>query len=126
MGKEIFKQLRKELLSIGIIFIASLIAFKIIFFREGFFVVLRTVLAIFWLFVLPGFFAMLYWIEELRFFERLVIGIALGTSVIGIASYYLGLSGLHVRYHAFLLPLIMAAIGLVIAFGRKRTQKAGN
>ena len=120
-----FEQLRKELLAIGIIFAASAIAFKAIFFPESFFAVLRTVLAVFWLFVLPGFSIMLYWHEELKFFERLVIGIAVGTSIIGLASYYLGLMGLHIKYHAILLPSAMIAIGLIMAFNKK-SQAAEN
>lgn len=119
MKKEAFEQLKKELLTTGVIFAASLIAFKIIFFRESFFVVFRAVIAMFWLLVLPGFFIMLYWMEELKFFERLIIGIAAGTSIIGLASYYFGLMGLNVKYHTILLPSIMIAAGLIMAFNKK-------
>lgn len=114
MKKETFDLLKKELLVIGIIFVFTFIAFKILFMPENFFVVLRTVFAIFWLFVLPGYFVMLYWKEELKFFERLIIGIAMGTAVIGLTSYYIGLLGLHIRYHTVVLPigLILIALGL--------------
>jgi hypothetical protein len=126
LKKEAFEQLKKELLIIGMVFAASLTAFKIIFFRESFFVVLRAVFAVFWLLILPGFFIMLYWHEELKFFERLIIGIAAGTSIIGLASYYFGLMGLNIRYHTILLPSIMIAAGLVMTLNKKYSQHAEN
>lgn len=120
MKKEIFEQLKKELLIIGAISIASLISFKLIFFKESFFAVLRAVAAVFWLLVLPGFFIMLYWHDELKLFERLIIGIAAGTSIIGLASYYFGLMGLHIKYHTILLPSAMIAIGIIMALNKKK------
>ena len=126
MKKEAFEQLKKELLIIVLIFIAALIAFKVIFLPESFLVVFRTVLAIFWLLVLPGFFIMFYWREELKFFERLIIGIAVGTSIIGLASYYIGLMGLNIKHHTILLPSIMIAAGLITAFNKKPSQHTEN
>lgn len=114
MKKETFDLLKKELSIIGLIFIAAFIAFKIIFLTENLFVVLRAVFAIFWLFVLPGYFVMFYWKEELKLFERLIIGIAVGTAVIGLASYYIGLLGLHIKYHTVVLPIVLIILGLMI------------
>lgn len=114
MKKETFEQLKKELLIIGVIFAVTFIAFKIIFLSENFLVVLRTVFAIFWLLVLPGYFIMFYWKEELQFFERLIIGVAVGTAITGLLSYYIGLLGLHIKYHTFLLPIILIVIGVVL------------
>ena len=114
MKKETFEQFKKELLIIGFIFLVIFLSFKLIFLSEKFFVVLRTVFAMFWLLVIPGYFIMLYWIEELKFFERFIIGIAAGTAIIGLASYYIGLLGLHIKYHTFLLPLVMIVLGFFI------------
>lgn len=118
MKKETFDLLKKELLIIGLLFIVVFIAFKIIFLQESFFVVLRTVFAIFWLFVLPGYFVMFYWKEELKLFERLIIGIAVGTAVIGLSSYYIGLLGLHIKYHTVVLPIVLITLGLIINWKR--------
>ena len=119
MRKEAFEQMKKELAIISVIFVLTLIAFKIIFLSEDFFVVLRTVTAIFWILVLPGFVIMSYWQEELKFYERLVIGIGVGTALIGLLSYYAGLAGLHVKYHAILLPLVIILAGFIMAVTRK-------
>ena len=114
MKKELFEQIKKELMTMGIILILSVLAFKIIFLSESFFVVLRTVISIFWIVFLPGFFVMLYWREKLKFYERLIIGALVATAITGISSYYFGLMGIHIKYHAIILPLIMILVGILI------------
>lgn len=114
MQKEAFEQLKKELAIIVCMFIAALLTFKLIFLSEDFFIVLRTVMAIFWLFVLPGFAVMFYWNKELKFYERLVIGIGIGTVLLGLMGYYTGLLGLHAMYHALVLPIAVLIVGISI------------
>ena len=114
MKKEIFDLIKKELRYVGILLIATLIIFKIAFFKENIIVLLRNVLSVFWLFVLPGYFMMLYWKEKLGFTERFIIGIVLAAAVIGVASYYLGLVGLDIKFHAVALPLILIAASLTV------------
>ena len=116
MKKEVFELVKKELRYIGILFLLVLIIFKIAFFKEDIFVLFRNVLSLFWLFALPGYFIMLYWEKELGFTERFVIGIAISAAIIGIFSYYLGLIGLNIKYHAIILPLILILIGVIINF----------
>lgn len=112
LKREIFDL--KELKYLGILFLLALIAFKIAFFRENSIVLLRSVVAIFWLFVIPGYFIMLYWKNKLDFVERAVIGIGVSAAIIGILSYYISLAGLNLRFHAILLPLIIIFIGVII------------
>ena len=110
----------KELKYVGLLFIIAIIIFKIAFFKESFIILIRNVLSLFWLFVLPGYFLMLYWKEKLEFIERFIIGIVLSAAIIGIFSYYLGLIGLNIKYHTIVLPLILILIGVIINF-----RKAG-
>ena len=119
MKKEAFNELKRESIYIGALFIIFLIIFKIIFFKESFFIVLRAVFSIFWLFVFPGYSIMLYWNDKLDFAERLVIGVALSAAVIGISSYYIGLIGLNVKYHSILLPIILISSGIFL-FSRNK------
>lgn len=114
MKKEVFESLKNELQYIGILFLLVLVIFKIAFFKEGFIVLFRNVLSLFWLFVLPGYFLMLYWQEKLDFIERLIIGIILSAGLTGILSYYLGLIGLNIKYHTILLPLVIMAVGFIV------------
>ena len=122
MKKELFNIIIKELKYIGILFLVVLIIFKIAFFNERFLILFRNVLSLFWLFALPGYFLMLYWKETLEFIERFVIGIALAAAIIGIFSYYLGLLGLNIKYHAIVLPLILILLGLVINFKKYKNE----
>ncbi len=117
MRKEVFEIIKRESKYIVVTFFLSLAIFKIIFFKEDFFVLLKIILSLFWLFVIPGYFLMLYW-KNLDFTERLVVGIALSAAIIGITSYYLGLIGLHIKFHAILLPLIMILGGIGAALSK--------
>jgi len=120
LKKEVFDFIIKELRYIGLIFLLALIAFKIAFFKDTLIVIFRTVLSLFWLFVLPGYFLMLYWKEKLGFLERFIIGIALAAAIIGIVSYYLGLIGLNIKYHTTLLPLILILAGVIFNFRKTK------
>jgi hypothetical protein len=115
LKKEVFEDMKKELMYIGLLFIIALVVFKIAFFKEEVTVLLRTVLSLFWLFVLPGYFILLYWKEKLGFMERFIVGIMVSAAIIGIASYYIGLIGLNIKYHTALLPLVLIIIGIVAA-----------
>lgn len=112
MKKEIFDL--KELKYLGILFLLALIIFKIAFFKENIVVLIRTVVSLFLLFALPGYFIMLYWKEKIDFLERFVVGISLSAAIIGIFSYYTGLLGLDIKYHMFLLPVVLILIGIII------------
>lgn len=114
MRKETFDALKKELKYIGLLFLVFLVIFRIAFFKENLIVLFRIVLSLFWLFALPGYFMMLYWREKIDFTERFIIGIALAAGLIGIVSYYLGLAGLNIKYHAVILPLVLILAGLLI------------
>jgi len=120
LKKEVFNIIIKEFQYVGFLFLVALIAFKIAFFKENLIVLFRNVLSLFWLFVLPGYFLMLYWKEKLEFVERFIIGIALAAAIIGIFSYYLGLIGLNIKYHTIVLPLILILFGIIINFRKTK------
>ena len=117
MSKEVFENLKnnikKEARYIGLLFLISLVILKIVFFKEDILVVFRYVLSLFWLFVLPGYCAMLYWKEKIDFMERIIIGVGVSAGIIGIFSYYFGLIGLDIKYHTVILPLLIILISLV-------------
>lgn len=121
LTKEIFEIIKKEFQYIGLLFLSALVVLKIVFFKEDFIVIARTALSLFWLFVLPGYFVMLYWREKLDFTERLIVGIALSAAIIGISSYYFGLIGANIKYHTIFLPLALIIIGIVKNFKNRQT-----
>lgn len=118
MGKEIFDWIKDESKYAGLLFLSALIIFKIIYFKESFIVLLRYVASLFWLFALPGYFIMLHWRKSLNFAERTIVGIALSAAIIGISSYYLGIIGLNIKYHAILLPLAIIGAGFAMGIYR--------
>ena len=119
MNKETFNMIKKELMHVGILFIVFFIIFKLIYYKDSFLTSLRVVASLFWMFVLPGYFVMLYWKEQLGFTERFAIGIAISAALVGIFSYYLGLMGLNIKYHYILLPVALVMIGIFFNFSKK-------
>tara|TARA_Y100000310_G_scaffold36378_1_gene34272 strand:+ start:4761 stop:5111 length:351 start_codon:yes stop_codon:yes gene_type:complete len=116
MKKDLIK---KDLVNLSYILLAGIVILKILFYNEDFPTILRTLLAFFWLFILPGFSLMYYWEDKLNFTERFLIGVAASAAIIGTCSYYLGLIGLDIKYHGILLPLLLLAIGSIIILRKK-------
>ena len=122
MNREIFSLVKKESKYIGIILAAALIITQAIYYKENFVVVLKITASLFWLFAVPGYFATLYWHDRLEFAERFVVGILLSASIIGIFSYYIGLIGLNMKYHAFILPPVIIIMGWVAVIKKKSSS----
>ncbi|MDP7506795.1 MAG: hypothetical protein QF362_05145 [Candidatus Woesearchaeota archaeon] len=116
MKKDLIK---KEAVSLVYILLAGIVILKILFYNEDFPTILRTLLAFFWLFILPGFSLMYYWEDKLNFMERFLIGVAVSAAIIGTCSYYFGLIGLNIKYHGILLPLLLLTIGSIIIIKNK-------
>lgn len=112
-NKELLNKIKQEFIYILMLLVIVIIIFKVVFYNESFLILSRTVIAFFWLFIIPGFSLMYYW-HDLSFLERFLVGIALSTVTIGIFGYYLGLAGLHAKYHTILLPLIALTISFFI------------
>ena len=81
--------------------------FRIIFFNEGIINILKIVGGFYWLFIIPGFNIMFSWMNNYDFKIRLLIGTALGISLYGVLSFYIGLFGLNIKYHIFLIPSVI-------------------
>ncbi|MFH1324012.1 MAG: hypothetical protein ABIH64_02080 [Nanoarchaeota archaeon] len=118
-NKQLFKKVIKESKYILILAVISIIALKILFFKESFAVILRLTLSFFWVFIIPGISVMFYWEDKLSFTERLIIGVGLSSAMIGISSYYIGLIGLNIRYHVFILPSVIIIAGIFISSRKK-------
>jgi len=62
---------------------------------------------------------MLYWEDKIEFMERFIIGISLAAGIIGVLSYYIGLIGLNIKYHAVLLPLAIIIAGFIATISKE-------
>lgn len=103
---------KKDLTNLGILLIITIIIFQILFIKSGLFSVIRVVFAIFWLFVIPGFFLMGYW--KLDFLSRVVFGTVLGYAVIGVFGYNMGLIGIKLGIQSIILPLGCIVLGFFL------------
>ncbi len=114
--------LKKEGKILGILLLAVMIVFKIVFYNESLPVIGRTVLGFFWLFVLPGYGLMLFWREKLDFLERLILGTTAAVALISLASYYLTLGGLlDIHLQWIVLPAVIElVIGGIIFYRLKK------
>ena len=117
MNKEI-----KEAGYLLAVLLILLIGLKIAFYKESILVLIRSAISLFWIFILPGFTIMHYWNHELDFLERLIIGTVLSIAITGISSYYLGLIGINLKYHAIIIPPILILIGALLFFMRKNKK----
>lgn len=125
LKKEVFNPILGELKNIGILFLIALVIFKAAFYNENILVVLRAVISLFWLFILPGYFATLYWHKNLDFTERIIAGTLSSAAMMGIFSYYLGLLGLNIKFHTILLPLVLILLGF-FAFSKSSNQNSSS
>ncbi|MFC1454712.1 hypothetical protein ACFLQI_01345 [Candidatus Undinarchaeota archaeon] len=112
-GLAMFALDKKLLNNLGASFLLLFLLLKIVFFKESLFTILKVDFAFFWIFLLPGL-PLTYLFKFPQFYQRLIIGSALGASLIGFSSYYLGLLGLNVLYSGILLPPIYAAITILV------------
>lgn len=111
---KLVKLVNKETKFLLGLFLVLYIIFQIVFYKQNFMTVLKTVISLFWVFILPGYFLMLYWHKKIGLLERLVAGTLLSAALIGITSYYVGIAGLNVNFHSIILPPMLIAIGFLV------------
>ena len=80
--------------------------------------------SVLWLFVLPGYGIMLPWQNELELKERVIVGMLAAAGLLAIASYYLGIAGMHIRMHTLLFPALIILCSGALHWYRTRRQKA--
>lgn len=107
--------------NLSYIYLAALILAKILFMNEIVLNILLSISAIFWIFILPGFFmTRAFGIES--FLERLVIGILLSAALVGISAYYLGIFGFHLKYSSAILPPLFFSLSLILTRMKKANE----
>lgn len=111
--------IKTEALRLLAVAAAAVVIMKVVFYKQDIVTTTRTALSLFWMLTLPGYELLYCWKEKLGFMERIIVGTAAGAAVTAIASYYLGLLGLHVKYHGIVLPIAML-IAAAVAIKRKK------
>jgi len=103
-----------------ICFCLLMLSFKIVFYKESLIVIIRIIFSLYWMFILPGLSLMYIFNDKLNFFERLVVGIAVSSAILGILSYYLALFGFHVNNHVYFIPPLIVLISIIVYFYKKK------
>ena len=118
------EQINKDIINILVSFIIFVICFKIAFYKDSILFIIHSSAGVYWLFVLPGIsITYLFW-NQLKFLERLFIGFALGSAVIGITSYYLGLAGTNINSHHIYLPIIIILLSALLYYWKNHRKKS--
>ena len=117
----------KELKMLVTTFTLILILLKIIFYNQDFVILARTTWAIFWLFIMPGYFLISIWAKNTSFLERIIISVPISSCVLGITSYYIGLFGLDLKLQSIILPMAFILTGIFLtAIHSKKTTSTQN
>ena len=112
------QQLIDELKTFAFYCIFLVITFFIVFYQEKTPTILTFSLKMIYLFLFPGYlFGMS--MKASANIERTMIGVITVIVSTGIMSYLLGLFGLHIKYHVYLIPLILIVLGLYLIFRKK-------
>ncbi len=110
------KQLVDELKKIGILFIVAYAFFQIHYYKESPFTIVRLLVAHFYLFIIPGYCLMLYYLKKIEFPYRVFIGVGLGYALQGILSFLITfLFKINLRSYYLFIPLIIIIIGVYLA-----------
>ena len=120
LNEESSKELKTELIWLFELFVLSSILLKILFFNEPIISLARITLSLYLLFILPGFLLLNYWQKELSFLERFVVSFAVGTAILSILMYYLGLLGVPLSYLWAIIPTLEIIIGVAVHY--KKTK----
>ena len=112
--QKIYETIKNEFITIVVLFVISIVIFKILFYKESFVVILRTVASIFWMLVLPGFSLMYYWEEKLDFIERFIIGVILSAAIFSVIGYNLAFLGFDIKYHIVVIPVLCLIAGFFV------------
>lgn len=113
----------KDIINLGLVMIIVLTAMKIAFYKESILVIVRSSLSLFWILILPGFAIMHYWDDKLDFIEKLIIGAIVSAGATGILSYYLGLLGINIKYHVWIIPPLLIVIGIFLFFIKRKNHE---
>ncbi len=111
---EIIKSEAKNILIFLVLFF---IFWKIIYYKESVFVILKLTLAHFYLFIMPGYLLMLYFYEKLNFVYRLILGICLGYAIQNFLVYYINIL-FDIKFQLFYkyTPIIIIVLSFVIIY----------
>lgn len=119
LKKEIFKWLIDSGKILIGVFILVMIIFKIVYYNESILNIIRFLLALFWVYLLPGFFILSIWKDKFNSLERVIGGFAVGAAIIPLISYLLALINSQLRVITYVFPLLVLIFCLFVIYKKK-------
>lgn len=116
-----FEKVRKDVPTFLKYFVIFSIIFCLVFREESLLVNFRTLLSIFWLFYLPGYFLTLRLSNKFSLLERAIFGSMIAIAFTIFLNYFLGIAHVHIIYQIFIIPTILIGIGLYADFHFKKS-----
>lgn len=113
-NNKLAEKIKEESIYLAILSAIFLIALKIVFYKENISTIIKTLFSVLYIIIIPGYSIMLFWAKEIEFKERLAIATVTGTIIMGLASYYLGILGVNMKYHLILLPLLITIAAIIL------------
>ena len=108
------KSVKKEIVLVFLSFVFLFLLLKIIFYKDETTNILKLSSSIFFLFFLPYFLIMCFWIKELNIAERMIFAIISGLAINGIFGYYLGMIGFNLNHNYLIIALTAYFLGVVL------------
>ena len=115
--QETKKTIIKELQYLALIFIVLLVIFKIHYYKESVIILLKLALSHFYLFIIPGYCLMLYYLKELEFYQRFVIGLGIGYGVQPLLLYLINvISEVNILKYNYYVSSAMIIFGIILGY----------
>lgn len=116
------KIIKQELIYFGIFVILFYAFFQIYYHNDRIWNIMKLAMGHFYLYIVPGYCLMLYYLKKLDFITRLIIGAGLGYAVTGFVSYFL-LIALHVNIlkSYLFIPPVAILLGFFLGYRAFKT-----
>jgi len=116
------EQLVKDLKYLGLIAVVMFVFFKFHYKSESIFILIKLLIAHFYLFILPGYAIMLSFIEKLDFWERFAIALGVGYGVQPLLLYLINtIVKVNILKYNQIVSIALIVIGLLLFFKKKKS-----
>ena len=103
---------KKELKIFALIWIVFVLAMVIAFYKEDLFATFFFTAILTYLFLVPAFVLSMH-IKSSTRSESILIALIITIGATGILSYLLGLASFHVKYHIYIIPMLLVVVTLL-------------
>ena len=120
---EKYKKITGDLKKVLVIALIVLVFFKVHYYKENLLILFKLLIAHILLFILQGYFLMLYYLDELEFSERLIIGLGLGYGVQPLLLYIINvLTEVNILQYNIFVSVGMILVGLAMFYFKNKNQ----